>query len=393
VRRFHIHTRFVAAAVLLVGMISTALASASQAEPADEGPVLEAEWLYNGIDRPTMLRVRSPQSFGTVTLALLDHEGSALADPIEVRPGRVDLHAVLPGIRRLRRAAYLQAIVAGEPAGSALVVQPMLSRLIPVTEEAVSPSGFTYKRIVDWYDEGHPPTTKEEAGDGEEPAIAPAPLPPTTWLAPPEDTSRLCAGVRIYREQDVILYTTEGNIRLAMRPDAAPNTAWNFMQLCAGGFYRDIPFHRIVPYTRDGDPFVIQAGDPTGTGSGGPGYWLPIERSLLPHDFGVISMARDNDPDSAGSQIFICLSRAGTARLDESYCAFGETVRGVEVIRTIAAAELADVAAGRPLEPPLIVSAALGDAPPRVPGTGRPDRPVVDDAPGEAPAPPARLPR
>ena len=173
-----------------------------------------------------------------------------------------------------------------------------------------------------------------------------------------------------------------------MRPDAAPNTAWNFISLCEGGFYRGIDFHRIVPMTRDGDPFVIQAGDPTASGSGGPGYWLPIEKSDLPHDFGVISMARDVDPDSAGSQIFICLSRAGTARLDGHYCGFGYAVDGAETIRAIAAVKLVDISAGRPADPPVILGTDLLSAPPRVPGAGRTDQAVVADA-SPSPKPPA----
>src|SRR5258708_35830605 len=117
--------------------------------------------------------------------------------------------------------------------------------------------------------------------------------------------------------------TSLGDIELAMRPDEAPNTVWNFLTLCAGGFYTDIIFHRIKavnPATRS--PFVIQAGDPlqrkdvpaeaTGAGEGGPGYWINLEPSKLPHDFGVVSMARKSDgslPNLAGSQFFISLSR------------------------------------------------------------------------------------
>ncbi|MDP6602414.1 MAG: peptidylprolyl isomerase, partial [Phycisphaerales bacterium] len=126
-------------------------------------------------------------------------------------------------------------------------------------------------------------------------------------------------------------------------------------------------FHRIVPLTARGQGFVIQAGDPTGTGSGGPGWWLPIERSDLPHDFGVISMARANDPDSAGSQFFLCLSREGTARLDGQYCAFGETVEGEVTIKAIAATPLSDPASGRPAEAPMILDMMLAPAPARSP--------------------------
>ncbi len=105
--------------------------------------------------------------------------------------------------------------------------------------------------------------------------------------------------------------TNLGEIVIGLRPDEAPNTAWNFRELVDGGFYDGTIFHRVVPQSRDGDPFVIQGGDPSQSGEGGPGYWLPLEPSGLAHDFGVISMARADDPDSAGSQFFICLSARG----------------------------------------------------------------------------------
>jgi peptidyl-prolyl cis-trans isomerase B (cyclophilin B) len=200
--------------------------------------------------------------------------------------------------------------------------------------------------------------------------------------------------LRIYPETDVIMHTSKGDIRVAMRPDEAPNTAWNFLELGKGGFYRGVVFHRIVPLTANGQPFVIQAGDPTGTGDGGPGYWLPIEDSSLPHDFGVISMARSDDPDSNGSQIFFCLSREGTARLDGQYCSFGYAVDGADVIKSISEVELADVATGRPVQPPVITEAELVPAPARTPGSGRPDsRVTLEDAKQREQKPTGRVPR
>ena len=117
------------------------------------------------------------------------------------------------------------------------------------------------------------------------------------------------------------------------------------------------------------------------------------QRSELPHDVGVISMARDAPPDSAGSQFFLCLSRAGTARLDGHYCTFGYAVDGQATIDAITEVELADVAKGRPRRPPVIERAVVFPAPPRQPGRGRPDRPLfeVDEAP--AGAAPDRIPR
>ncbi len=139
-----------------------------------------------------------------------------------------------------------------------------------------------------------------------------------------------------------------------MRPDVAPNTVWNFVQLVQGGFYRDIIFHRIInKHPRTGKPFVIQAGDPTGTGSGSPGYSFILEKSSLPHDFGVLGMARSTDPNTNGSQFYVALSREATQHLDGKYVTYGQLVRGKEVIEKVAA-----VAIGpkddRPVKPPVI---------------------------------------
>ncbi len=322
---------------------------------------LRPDRLYYGAGSPVTVYVDVADS-GDVALALMEADGTMLAPPRATGSGPVDVAALLPMCLDLRRACYLQCLVGGLPAGSALVLQPMLSRLAPRTEQARRPDGAPYTRIVGW----GPP--RDDA-------------PPED--APPEDAprqdgpdGRVYSGLRVYPERDVVLHTTLGDITVAMRPDEAPNTAWNFLHLSEGRFYDGVVFHRVVPLTRQGHPFVIQAGDPTGTGEGDPGFWLPIEPSRLPHEFGVISMARADDPDSAGSQFFFCLSRDGTARLDGQYCAFGYAVDGAATIRAIAEVELADVAAGRPADPPVILEAVVVAAPPRDPGTGRPDRPV-----------------
>lgn len=345
-----------------------------------DGVGLEPSRLYCGVHRPVPITVRvADAEAGGVALVVLEADGTVRDGPVTVSPGLVDLAERLPGIWALRRAAYLQLLVGGEPAGSALVLQPMLSRLVPIAEEATNPNGIRYTRIVGWRSELEPPATPP-ADDG-------------TGTAPAPEPRRLMTGLRIYPDRDVVLQTSHGAIRLAMSPDAAPNTVWNFLELCGGGFYEGVVFHRVVPLTRAGHPFVIQAGDPTATGEGGPGYWLPIEPSTLPHDFGVISMARDVAPDSAGSQFFICLSRQGTARLDGHYCAFGYAVEGTETIRAIAAVELADPAAGRPVAPPVIERAELVAAPPRRPGEGRPDTPLVEAEPPPPEPQPDRVPR
>src|SRR5262249_2735408 len=117
--------------------------------------------------------------------------------------------------------------------------------------------------------------------------------------------------------------------------------------------------------------FVIQGGDPTGTGDGGPGYYLALEPSDLPHDFGVISMARADEPHSAGSQFFFCLSREGTRRLDGQYTSFGYATEGGDAIRRIASGTLEDPGAGKPAHPCVVKRVELVPAPPRQPGVDR----------------------
>lgn len=127
----------------------------------------------------------------------------------------------------------------------------------------------------------------------------------------------------------------DGNIFEAeLYPDIAPNTVNNFISLVKKGFYDGLIFHRVIK------GFMIQGGDPQGTGMGGPGYSIKGEFSNngftndLKHTPGVLSMARAMDPDSAGSQFFIM--HETSPHLDGSYAAFGKVVNGLDVINTIA---------------------------------------------------------
>jgi len=87
-------------------------------------------------------------------------------------------------------------------------------------------------------------------------------------------------GIRAYVDKHLILNTSMGDIEFQLRPDAAPNTAWTIMELAKGGLYRDTIFHRVVALRKDGNPFVIQGGDPTGTGSGGRASATPWKKAL-----------------------------------------------------------------------------------------------------------------
>ncbi|MCM1545594.1 MAG: peptidylprolyl isomerase [Clostridiales bacterium] len=124
-------------------------------------------------------------------------------------------------------------------------------------------------------------------------------------------------------------------IKVELYPDKAPNTVNNFIALANSGFYDGLIFHRVIK------GFMIQGGDPAGVGTGGPGYQIKGEFSLngfkgndIKHERGVISMARANDPNSAGSQFFIM--HANASYLDGQYAAFGKVVEGIDTVDEIA---------------------------------------------------------
>ena len=127
-----------------------------------------------------------------------------------------------------------------------------------------------------------------------------------------------------------------GVIRLELYPDIAPLTVDNFVSLVKKGFYDGLIFHRVI------SGFMIQGGDPQGTGMGGPGYTIKGEFKSngvvnnIRHERGVISMARSMMPDSAGSQFFIM--HADAPHLDGQYAAFGRVIEGIEEVDKIAAA-------------------------------------------------------
>lgn len=154
----------------------------------------------------------------------------------------------------------------------------------------------------------------------------------------------------------VTIEMESGNkIVIELYPDVAPNTVRNFISLARSGFYDGTIFHRVIP------GFVIQGGDPQGTGVGGPGYSIRGEFAAngfpndLKHTRGVVSMARTQDPNSAGSQFFIMVADA--PHLDGHYAAFGRVVEGMEEVDRIVAVprDMRD----RPLVPQRIVKVTV----------------------------------
>jgi peptidyl-prolyl cis-trans isomerase B (cyclophilin B) len=137
------------------------------------------------------------------------------------------------------------------------------------------------------------------------------------------------------------LDTTKGPIRLSFLPEVAPGHVKNFLALAKLGFYNGVTFHRII------DGFMIQGGCPLGTGTGDAGYKIKAEFNSTPHEAGVLSMARAQSPDSAGSQFFICLGRH--EHLDRQYTAFGK-VADAESMKTVQAIGKVPTRGDRPTE-------------------------------------------
>ncbi len=308
---------------------------------------LTPERLYYGRDRRMPVVVETPEQFaGEIEIELRTR---GVAEAVQTAPaasGRVDLAALFPSLWRSETPTtlYAQLVLDGAPVGAALVLQPMLTPNYAMNMSEQNPMlPVIGKGRVMFEDERV--ALRHQSG-----------------LSDVSEREIVYSGIRAYVDRHVILETTAGDIRFRLRPDAAPNTAFNFLHLAEGGLYTDVIFHRVVATLPNGAPFVIQTGDPSGDGSGGPGYFLDLEPTTLRHDFGVISMARSDDPNSNGSQIFVCLSREGTAHLDGRYTAFGEAIAGADVIERIGAVEVGEN--DRPVDPPMIIRARLVDAPP-----------------------------
>ena len=157
-----------------------------------------------------------------------------------------------------------------------------------------------------WTDAPEPVGISGEAGPVAEPAAQPAPA----------------GGPTVVRME-----TTKGDVVMELHDEDAPNTVQNFVDLVNKQFYDGLTFHRYVA------GFVIQGGDPDGTGGGGPGHTIKLEIGKEKHLKGTLGMARTPDPDSAGSQFYICL--ADTPSLDGQYATFGHVTQSMDVVEQL----------------------------------------------------------
>ena len=157
---------------------------------------------------------------------------------------------------------------------------------------------------------------------------------------------------KIHKQNPVVTMTMESGqqIKMEIYPEIAPNTVDNFISLINQGFYNGLNFHRVIP------GFMIQGGNPAGNGSGGPGYGIQgefaqngIENDII-HTRGILSMARSQNPDSAGSQFFIVVE--DSLSLDGAYAAFGKVIEGMDVADQIVTVETDRN--DKPLEPQVI---------------------------------------
>ena len=128
-------------------------------------------------------------------------------------------------------------------------------------------------------------------------------------------------------ENTLVIETTKGTVKIALRPDLAPNHVARIKELAREGFYDGVVFHRVI------DGFMAQTGDPNGTGTGGSGKKLKAEFSREPHVRGTASMARAQSPDSGDSQFFICFDDARF--LDNQYTVWGKVIEGMENVDKI----------------------------------------------------------
>ncbi len=193
----------------------------------------------------------------------------------------------------------------------------------PPAAESVAPASVAPESVAP----GSPaapgsPVAASPAAEGSCPTAPPEPLP---------------AG----ETREVTIETDQGDIVIEVEADLGPLAAGNFVALAECGFYDGIVFHRILP------GFVIQGGDPTGTGSGGPGYEFPNDPVAVPYERGVVAMANAGR-DTNGSQFFIVLGDAG---LPPDYSVFGRVTSGMEIADEIAAGPSTGGQAGQALEP------------------------------------------
>ncbi len=301
---------------------------------------------------------QSPSAESAFTLLLVATDAQSAETVIESRPvsaGEVDLAEVFPRLWKTDDPRVLHVQAATDESGRTRIGAPLT--LVPMLTPRYAP------RV-------------DRTGT---PQVNP---PPPTDARTPPASARAFSGYWTFVDQRLILDMGSGEMAFALRADAAPYSVLHLRRLVQSGFYEGVGVHRIASLSGQTAPEIVQFGDPTGTGLGGPGFLIDFEPSPLTHAFGTLSLARTSDPNSAGSQVFITLSADVGPALNGKYTALGRLVDGADVLRSLAKTPTG--ADARPREPIVIRSARLVDAPPigtkapqfdELPGTGgRPAR-------------------
>jgi len=353
----------VSQALRSIGIVAAGLSFAAGAKPA--WAQLEPERLYYGVHRaaPMVCRVPASEADAAPEIRLIDPESGEVLETTTAAAGRVDVAAMFPVLWTAERPKVLLAQLAidGREVGPPVVLEPMLTPRRVLDGETARLMDAYAQRNADFFAQllRLPADAREE-------------LQRTAVAEPEPPGGRVHSGLRAYSDRLVVLETSAGEMVFSLRPDQAPNTVFAFIGLVEGGFYTNVPFHRIIAEDREGRPFIVQSGDPSGTGAGGAPAFTDFEPSALAHDFGVLSIARrPDDPNSNSSQFFICLGREACAALDGKYVAIGQLISGGDVLQTIAATpvrgpepEGSTAALERPADPPLILRAYTKPAPP-----------------------------
>jgi cyclophilin family peptidyl-prolyl cis-trans isomerase len=199
---------------------------------------------------------------------------------------------------------------------------PPKEEISSVPEEAAEPAESEEKAV-----EAEAPKEEEPAAAEEKPETT---VPEEPEMKEAEKPAEAAPAKEITRDNAaaIIELAKGGRIVMEFYPKDAPNTVDNFIKLAKKGFYDGLTFHRVVP------GFVVQGGDPLGNGRGGPGYTIKAEFNSQKHLTGTLAMARSTDPDSAGSQFYICL--APQPGLDGQYTVFGQVTEGMDLVKGIA---------------------------------------------------------
>lgn len=183
-------------------------------------------------------------------------------------------------------------------------------------------------------DKNKEPAVKKPDKKKEAPAMTSDSTTPSALTTPTSDLSSQTAPTTPAHSLVAVIETNKGKIVFELYPSKAPKTVENFIKLSQEGFYNGIKWHRVEPgfVIQGGDP-LSKDNDPSNDGYGGPGYTIPAEFNDLPHLEGTVAMARGEDPNSAGSQFYICLAPAPF--LDGNYTVFGKVIEGMDVVKKI----------------------------------------------------------